>query len=629
MKRSKSQAVYKILPEMWISDRDSHGNNVTALVKSWNYKKMEGIYDRFIESELKRQIRLFGMHGGDVSDYNLDEDSSSFSIVESACREGIPDIVAELSPLMYYCPDCHRATQFPSAKAVKEHCPICKAGKLKQLQLVYPCECGYASPIYIPKVKGINEYYYYPVEKQYGVFYYQGKNRVFKEFGIKCPNCGLMVQRDSASAGSNYKAFNANVINLIGDKIGAFYDKGEPARKIMISKWFGKITQEAFQKIIDNVETAFSEKTTKSSIQLEAEKQAKALLAAGLISESQYEATVQSLSRTSADNELSIENFVGACDEIFAKEKKESEENYNLWVNNFAFNLMQYETIKNSKSVISLNDAIERQIAVGFIDEPDEILDLHKKLGIRDMQASGDVEIVSCSYGFTRKFTDPHGAKKSLKLVSFNKDGDSDKTLAFGMKLETEGILFDIDRIKILDWLLKNKIIDESQMPDIENDEAVKKWFAQNVHGDRVSSFGEFGENDSITENVFKLLHSMAHAFIKTAGEMSGLSANSITELIFIDTCSIFIYSQSNQGQVLGSLSGMVESIYSRFLKRVYLDNRECVFDPICVDRDESACQGCLIIADSSCKFFNTNLGRKYLYSLELDEEKRTGFWEM
>lgn len=629
MKRSKSQAVYKILPEMWISDRDSHGNNVTALVKNWNYKKMEGIYSSFIESELKRQIRLFGMHGGDVSDYNLNEGTSSFSIVESACREGIPDIVAELSPLMYYCPECHRATEFTSAKSVTEYCPICKKGRIKQLQLVYPCECGYASPITIPKVKGVSEYFYYPVERQYGVFYFQGKNRIFKEFGIKCPNCGLMIQRDSATAGSNYKAFNANVINLIGPKMGMFYDKGEPARKIMISKWFGKITQDAFLKIIDNIETAFSEKTTKNSIQLEAEKQAKVLLAAGLIKEEQYEATVASLSGSSADNELSIENFVSACDDIFAKEKKKSEENYKLWVNNFAFNLMQYETIKNSRSVISLEDAINRQIAVGFIDEPEEILEIHKKLGIADMQASGDVEIVSCSYGYTRKLTDPHNAKGNLKLVSYAKDGETDKNLAFGMKLETEGILFDIERIKILNWLLDNKIISESQMPDVENDEAVKKWFAQHVHGDKVSAFGECEEGDDITKNVFILLHSMAHAFIKTAGEMSGLSANSITELIFIDTCSIFIYSQSSQGQVLGSLSGMVESIYSRFLKRVYSDNRECVFDPICVDRDESACQGCLIISDSSCKFFNTNLGRKYLYSLELDEENKIGFWEM
>ena len=118
MKRSKSQAVYKILPGMWISDKDSHGNNVTAQVTSWNYKPMEGIYANFIESEIKRQVRLFYMHGGDIGDYNLDDEKGGFSVVEAACRPGIPDIIAELSPLMYYCPECHRATQFQDRKSV-------------------------------------------------------------------------------------------------------------------------------------------------------------------------------------------------------------------------------------------------------------------------------------------------------------------------------------------------------------------------------------------------------------------------------------------------------------------------------------------------------------------------------
>ena len=134
-----------------------------------------------------------------------------------------------------------------------------------------------------------------------------------------------MIQRDSATSGKNYKAFNANVINLIGPKIGAFYDKGEPAQKIMIAKWFGKIKQETFDKIVDNVETAFSEKTTKSSIRLEAEKQAKVLLAAGLINESQFEQTVISLCDSSSDNELNIESYINACDKIFEKEKSDSE----------------------------------------------------------------------------------------------------------------------------------------------------------------------------------------------------------------------------------------------------------------------------------------------------------------
>ena len=48
----------------------------------------------------------------------------------------------------------------------------------------------------------------------------------------------------------------------------------------------------------------------------------------------------------------------------------------------------------------------------------------------------------------------------------------------------------------------------------------------------------------------------MSHCFIKTAGEMSGLSGNSLSEIIIAETASIFIYAQSSQGVPLGALSG-------------------------------------------------------------------------
>lgn len=59
MKRSKSQAVYKFLPGMWISDKDDSGRPIAAEIKNWNNKRMENIYQNFIEGEIKRQIRLF------------------------------------------------------------------------------------------------------------------------------------------------------------------------------------------------------------------------------------------------------------------------------------------------------------------------------------------------------------------------------------------------------------------------------------------------------------------------------------------------------------------------------------------------------------------------------------------
>ena len=42
---------------------------------------------------------------------------------------------------------------------------------------------------------------------------------------------------------------------------------------------------------------------------------------------------------------------------------------------------------------------------------------------------------------------------------AYDKAKDGNTNLVYGAKLETEGILFEIDQRKIIEWLLKNKII--------------------------------------------------------------------------------------------------------------------------------------------------------------------------
>ena len=149
MKRSKSQAVYKFLPGMWVSEKNDSGRSITAEIKNWNNKKMEGIYHSFIEGEIKRQISLFGKRGGDINSFNL-EGSNTFAVVEPACNENIPDIIGIMSPLLFYCSSCHHVVQKNQAGQVDGRiwkCPNCEKHNMKQLQMVYTCECGYAQPI--------------------------------------------------------------------------------------------------------------------------------------------------------------------------------------------------------------------------------------------------------------------------------------------------------------------------------------------------------------------------------------------------------------------------------------------------------------------------------------------------
>ena len=110
MRRGKSQAVYKFLPGMWVSEKNDYGRTITAEIKNWNNKKMENIYHNFIEGEIKRQIIMFGEKGGDIRAFNLEGDNC-FVIVEPACNEGIPDIVGVMSPLLFYCGSCHHTFQ--------------------------------------------------------------------------------------------------------------------------------------------------------------------------------------------------------------------------------------------------------------------------------------------------------------------------------------------------------------------------------------------------------------------------------------------------------------------------------------------------------------------------------------
>ena len=635
MKRSKNQAVYRFLPEMWVSERSDSNMAVTAKITKWNHIKMEGIYLSFIENEIRRQIHLFGDRGGDISSFNISDDNHSFSIVEPACNEGIPDIMGEISPLVFYCSSCGAAFEVRNASDVDKYtwkCKKCGARAVKQLQMIYACECGYAQPIRIPYIKGIKDFVYRPNESPYKMLYRSGNSEKTAEFWMSCPTCKARLVPDNASSIRNYKPFTLKIINLMDERSGRFYEKGLEAQKTVIARWFGKIDTAIYEKILDNIELAFSDTFRSSEQRTIAEATARDMIVKG-VPESMFEMLVASMMKNTG-SDISVEPYATACDELFMEQKLKNTTLYEEWINNFSFKLMQYDTIRYARRIITLEDAIQRQMEMEFIDSPDEIHRLNAKLGIRNMQVSCDIQIVNCTYGYTRRVADPKNSSNKncrLKLNAYDRTKDGTANLVYGSKLDTEGILFEISQRKIIEWLYQNKIVREEQLPDLDDELSVKKWFSEYVHADVISMFGEIDDSEKITKNVFALLHSMSHAFLKTAGEISGLSSNSLSEIIIVETASIFIYAQTSQGIPLGALSGMAESNYAYFLKKAYEDSRACVFDPICTERDDTACGACLIIPEISCNHFNAELGRKYLYSIEgaTHPEPSIGFWEM
>ena len=636
MKRSKTQAVYRFLPEMWISEKGDSERAVSAKIKNWNYIKMSDIYEDFIEGEIKRQIKLFGDRGGDISAFDLSPDTHSFAIVETACNEGIPDIIGEISPLVFYCSSCGTVSDLRNPDAVDKYTWKCKnpdCGKwaVKQLQMIYTCECGYAQPIKIPYVQGVKNFKFRPNETQYKMFYRSGNSEKPAEFVQICPNCNSRLVPDNANSGRNYKPFTLTVINLVDQRNGQFYKKGIDAQKTIVCRWFDKLSTDDYEEILNNIELAFSDAFKSDAQRRNVKQQVRALIDAGMLPPEMFESAVNNMLQN-APNTKSVERYVAMCDDLFSRKKTENPVGYAEWLSHFSFKLMQYDTLKYAKRIITLEEAIQRQLNMEFIDSPEEVTALNKKMGIANMQVSCDIQIINCTYGYSRRVADPKNSTNKncrLKLNAYDRTRDGTANLVYGAKLDTEGILFEISQRKIVEWLYENNIISEEQLPDLDDDISVKKWFAQYVHSDVISMFGEIDDSEKITKNVFALLHSMSHAFMNSAGELSGLSGNSLTEIILVETASIFIYAQTSQGIPLGALSGMAESNYAYFLKKAFDETKNCVFDPICTERDDTACSACLIIPEISCNHFNAELGRKYLYSIDGVDNPTVGFWEM
>ena len=636
MKRSKTQAVYRFLPEMWISEKGDSERAVSAKIKNWNYIKMSDIYEDFIEGEIKRQIKLFGDRGGDISAFDLSPDTHSFAIVETACNEGIPDIIGEISPLVFYCSSCGTVSDLRNPDAVDKYTWKCKnpdCGKwaVKQLQMIYTCECGYAQPIKIPHVQGVKNFKFRPNETQYKMFYRSGNSEKPAEFVQICPNCNSRLVPDNANSGRNYKPFTLKVINLVDQRNGQFYKKGIDAQKTIVCRWFDKLSTADYEEILNNIELAFSDAFKSDAQRRNVKQQVRALIDAGMLPPEMFESAVNNMLQN-APNTKSVERYVAMCDDLFSRKKTENPVGYAEWLSHFSFKLMQYDTLKYAKRIITLEEAIQRQLDMEFIDSPEEVTALNKKMGVANMQVSCDIQIINCTYGYSRRVADPKNSTNKncrLKLNAYDRTRDGTANLVYGAKLDTEGILFEISQRKIVEWLYENNIISEEQLPDLDDDISVKKWFAQYVHSDVISMFGEIDDSEKITKNVFALLHSMSHAFMNSAGELSGLSGNSLTEIILVETASIFIYAQTSQGIPLGALSGMAESNYAYFLKKAFDEAKNCVFDPICTERDDTACSACLIIPEISCNHFNAELGRKYLYSIDGVDNPTVGFWEM
>ena len=185
---------------------------------------------------------------------------------------------------------------------------------------------------------------------------------------------------------------------------------------------------------------------------------------------------------------------------------------------------------------------------------------LKMDFGIEDVTYIPDIHMISSSIGVIK------GINKSDENVAphfephWKSRRDKDKFNSFSFPFETEGIMFDLNKEKLVDWIFANS--DKTNDKNISPEEFLF----------------ELEEDSEEYENLKTLLHTFSHILINRSSLYTGLNSDSCGELLFPKAGAFLIYSTSNIN--IGGFSFVFENSLFKWFDNVKLEVYDCVFDP-------------------------------------------------
>lgn len=232
---------------------------------------------------------------------------------------------------------------------------------------------------------------------------------------------------------------------------------------------------------------------------------------------------------------------------------------------------------------------------------------LKNSFGIDNISYISDIRLISSAIGINRGINRFYEAGFVPHFEPLWKDRNRETFKTYSYPFETEGIIFDLDKVKVVNWLIDNKLLNIEQ---VKNDE------------EALDALFHINENTPEYEELKTLLHTFAHVLIRRSSLYTGLDSDSCSELLFVNTASFLIYSTSNIN--IGGFAFVFENSIFDWFREAKLEVKDCVFDPTCI-HETGSCFSCLYLPEYVCSEFNQNLDRDVLIG-----KKRylKGFWD-
>lgn len=228
-------------------------------------------------------------------------------------------------------------------------------------------------------------------------------------------------------------------------------------------------------------------------------------------------------------------------------------------------------------------------------------------MGLARLILIPDYPVITATYGYSRADYTPN----KCRLNPFPPEQDHNgKFPIFVDEVQADAILLGLDPKRLCRWLERNGF--QPHLPaGTDPDLSLRAYFVQLFEGLRLGQ--TLSTERPQARLVFGLLHSLSHLCVRQAALLCGLDSTSLAEYVFPRTLGFAIYCNHRFGATIGALTALYEQSLAEWLNAAR-NTRRCVYDPVCHDH-EGSCHACSHLAETSCRFFNLNLNRAFLFS--------------
>ncbi|MFC1722913.1 hypothetical protein ACFL0V_02140 [Nanoarchaeota archaeon] len=530
----------------------------------------------------------------------------------------------KLHPLTMYCSICKKGYSFDEAEDIARvtgnrfKCIACQKGYLKQLPFVYVNEYGFVDQIelkpcsvrdhgkkYMRLVKGSTN-----IGKWRWKCSAKGCNRDRDMNGYD-PSTGKVMWPTPATAGTIFYPHTTSFVNLPDEEM---LHKYANYREIITAHYLGLLAE--------------NNMTLKQALEIKGEVDESAV------------ATIEKLKQMGLKIPEELKQQVVTGSGEIRKQVIEHVKNlfqggeYDNKIEEISYSILEYLSCKENLGIAgisrdkrhrSMSELIETEGDVPTKEKYTSFKNTLAKFGFTEAWIVEDLNIITAVYGYSRKEYDPSKCRL-CKFPEVKDDMGNLKTPIYGTRDVTEGILFKIDRKRILEWL-KERFKDTKLIENIpETERELKEWFLTNIDIEQAHSLNEIDDEEVLTKAVYNLIHSISHSLLITGSDLCGIDKESMGEIIFPNIPAILIY--SNNPSEMGAMTALFEGAIIPWLDKAAEHVSRCIYDPVCINDVKGACLHCAYISEISCSKLNKDLDRKSLIGYyDCGKTIYRGFW--